>query len=201
MMEIVLLPGLLSAGVGALDLRGARQPDGIRLVLADRGPLPHVGSPTGHPSSSGPSSSASASAFDRHWHLHGSASCAASVRAAPEDPADARGRLGGRRTGRRLCRRDDPRLVRSAVLGPVGLACAGPAGGRVDRGRPAPADRVQGARLCHLAERVPRAVRSSRACSSALRVASPCRTSAACPWSRARPWASGRWWPGRCECP
>jgi H+/Cl- antiporter ClcA len=47
MMELVLLPGLLSAGVGALIFVGLDNLTGFGTFSLNVGPLPHVGSPTG----------------------------------------------------------------------------------------------------------------------------------------------------------
>ena len=47
MMELVLVPGLLSAGVGALIFVGLDNLTGFGTFSLNVGPLPHVGSPTG----------------------------------------------------------------------------------------------------------------------------------------------------------
>jgi H+/Cl- antiporter ClcA len=47
MMELVLIPGLLSAGVGALIFVGLDNLTGFGTFSLNIGPLPHVGSPTG----------------------------------------------------------------------------------------------------------------------------------------------------------
>jgi H+/Cl- antiporter ClcA len=47
MMELVLVPGLLSAGVGALIFVGLDNLTGFGTFSLSVGPLPHVGSPTG----------------------------------------------------------------------------------------------------------------------------------------------------------
>jgi H+/Cl- antiporter ClcA len=47
MMELVLLPGLLAAGVGALIFVGLDNLTGFGTFSLDVGPIPHVGSPTG----------------------------------------------------------------------------------------------------------------------------------------------------------
>ena len=47
MMELVLLPGLLSAGIGALIFVGLDNLTGFGTFSLSVGPLPHLGSPTG----------------------------------------------------------------------------------------------------------------------------------------------------------
>ena len=47
MMEVVLVPGLLSAGIGALVFVGLDNLTGFGTFSLSVGPLPHVGSPTG----------------------------------------------------------------------------------------------------------------------------------------------------------
>jgi H+/Cl- antiporter ClcA len=47
MMELMLLPGLLAAGVGALIFVGLDNVTGFGTFSLDIGPIPHVGSPTG----------------------------------------------------------------------------------------------------------------------------------------------------------
>ena len=47
MMELVLVPGLLSAGVGALIFVGLDNLTGFGTFSLNVGALPHVGSPTG----------------------------------------------------------------------------------------------------------------------------------------------------------
>ena len=152
MMEIVLVPGLLSAGVGSLDLRGSQQPDGIRVLLPDhrlhtarqladgiRVPLGHRHRPRlcarrlRHLSAGGP---------------------AASLRRTTAAHAHPCGRPGGRRARHRLRGRDHARLFRGALLRSVGVARPRPERSELDGWRPGAPRRLQGAGLFDLAERI-----------------------------------------------
>ena len=154
MMELVLVPGLLSAGVGALIFVGLDNLTGFGTFSLNVGALPHVGSPTGFGVPLG-DRHRSRLCDRRHRHLQAGV-LPAPARAAAAHPAHSRGRLGGRGARRRLRGRDHPRFFRGPVLRPDGVAASRPAGGQLDRGRPPSADRLQGTGLRHLAQWVSR---------------------------------------------
>ena len=151
MMELVLVPGLLSAGVGALIFVGLDNLTGFGTFSLTVGPLPHVGSPTG-------SEFLWAiviglgSALRRHRHLQARiiaapARCSGGASCSPRWPAWRSADWPspsppGRRTALRRCcsraRRALPALVQQAAGWTVGAL--------------RPAHRLQGTGLRHLAE-------------------------------------------------
>ena len=120
MMEIVLVPGLLAAGVGSLIFVGLNSLTGFGSFSLTVSSIPHVGSPTG---------------AEFLWAIViglGAAMAATGIfrLASMLRPLVARSRIlltpvvgpGGRRAGRRLCRGDRPEFVGGPVLGSDG-AC------------------------------------------------------------------------------
>ena len=195
MMELVLVPGLLSAGVGALIFVGLDNLTGFGTFSLSVGPLPHLGSPTGSEFLwaivIGLGSAVVATAIFR---------LAAFLRPLVQRQRivlHARGRPGGRGAGCRLRRRDHARILRGPVLRPDGVVVSGPAGGRLDRGRPRAAGRLQGTGLCDLAQRISRGPDLPEHVHRRGRRHRPFPRRWIARWSPVRPWASGQWWPER----
>ena len=155
MLGVVLVPGLLAAGVGTLIFVGLdshHRPRDV-LALAHRTCRPSTGPRS--PCSAGRSSSAS---WRRSLGLgirHLARTPPAGGRAA--HAGDAAARRHRRRRARGLLRRGHrPPRLRRPVLRPGPAPVAGRPGGRVVRRRAAAARRLQGAGLRAVAQRVPR---------------------------------------------
>ena len=189
-LELVLVPGLLAAGIGSLIFIGLDSATGLGTFSLAIPHLPHLGPPT---------------VGEFGWALViglAAAILGTGIRwlglvlrdrtAAVDDAGHAADRPGHRRAGHRLRGRHREGLQRGAVLR---AERAGPADRprvRLHGGRAAAAPRVQGAGLRRLAELVPRrpdlpghVPRRGRR-DRAVPPARPAR------WWRVRPWASAR---------
>ncbi len=190
MMGVVLVPGLLAAGVGVPHLRRTRCLDRLRHLRSR-----HSGSAAGQHTDRRPvrlgHSDRSARRLPRRRD-HPSRTRPAGDRRTPKSCVAPPGRCGDRRR-RAGVRRDDRRArLRGAVLRPGPTAGAPHERCRLDGRRSGDAGRLQEPGLLALAERVSRRPRVSGDVHRRRRRYRLVAPSRVCRWWPARRWASGR---------
>ena len=173
MMEIVLVPGLLAAGVGSLIFVGLDSLTGFGTFSLTVSSIPHVGSPTGSEFLwavvIGLGAAVAATEYSGGHH-------APAPGRTQQDPLDPGRGLGGWRSGDRLRRGDRSKFLRGAVLRSKSRCRLSSS-----RQQDGPSGAVlllvcKGLGLFDLAEQRSEAAPSFRACSSARPAASPCPT-------------------------
>ena len=189
MTGVVLVPGLLAAGIGALIFVGLDSLTGFGTFSLAVPDLPPFSTPTGAEFlwaiGIGLAAAVVGAAIRRL------APPRAAHRRAAQDPDDPRRPRGGRRLGRRVRCWHGQGLKRGASSPDSPPSIPDRQRRHVDRGSARVAHALQGRGLRSVTDAF-RGGPNILACSSAPQVASPCPTSRACHWSQASPWASGR---------
>ena len=188
-LGVVLLPGLLAAGIGSLIFIGLDNLTGLGTFSLALPGIPGFSQPTG--AQFGWAIVIGLAAAVIGPALHRLALLLEPLRPVAHARGPA-GRGGGRRAGDHLRRGDRQGHLRRALLRRERARPADHPRRQLLGGRAGAADGVQGARLRSVAEQLPGRARSSRPCSSARPGAWPCPTCPGCRPSPVPRWASAR---------